>query len=48
MMQDEEVLRYSRFEHGHRHVDQEGARCIDDGPSVMQDEERCGHTCFEH
>jgi len=48
-MQDEEVFRCkSGFEHGYRHVDQEGPRRIDDVPSLMQDEEVCCKSGFQH
>jgi len=45
LMQDAEVYRKIRFEHGYRHVDQEGARRIDDGTPMMQDEEVKSSSC---
>ena len=48
MMHSEEVLRLDRHEHGCRHVDQEGARCIDDDLLLMHSEEVLRLDRLEH
>jgi len=48
MMQDEEVCAYTCFEHGYRHVDQEGVGCIDVGLPMMQHEEVYRHRLCAH